>query len=449
MLLEANADPNQKVSEARDTPLCFADQMNVGGRSDCVAAIEEYIAKADQDKHEAPPHTHTTFQLPLPLTPFTPPPSSSLIVSEASTMDKEPAGGWYGASIGDALTLMKQNPADAEVQGSGCGALGDLAEDNQANANAIAANGGVAVVLTAMQQHPADAEVQKRGCVALEMLAKYHPPNAQAIAASGGGVAAKAAMQRHPTDADVQQWGQDLLAVLPKAPSSTISQPHTRLLQTGALPLPVAEGVEEYIAKADQDKHEGVAEDVEEYIAKADQDKHDGVAGGVEEYIAKADQDKHEGVAEGVEEYIAKADQDKHEGVTEGVEEYIAKADQDKYEGVADPLPPLGAPVSSSAVADALTAENTALKAQMAKMVPAEDHAKLQREAEGKVMVGERAEVAALKAQMANMSKELAKMVPAEELAKLQREAQEIVAKMAVELAMKTSELDALQSSKY
>jgi len=63
--------------------------------------------------------------------------------------------------------------------------------------------------------------------------------------------------------------------------------------------------------------------------------------------------------------------------------------------------------------------------------------------------VGERAEVAALKAQMANMSKELAKMVPAEELAKLQREAQEIVAKMAVELAMKTSELDALQSSKY
>jgi hypothetical protein len=70
-------------------------------------------------------------------------------------------------------------------------------------------------------------------------------------------------------------------------------------------------------------------------------------------------------------------------------------------------LPPLGAPVSSSAVADALAAENTALKAQMAKMVPAEEHAKLQ------------------------------------------REAQEIVAKMAVELAMKTSELDALQSSKY
>jgi hypothetical protein len=71
----------------------------------------------------------------------------------------------------------------------------------------------------------------------------------------------------------------------------------------------------------------------------------------------------------------------------------------------------------------------------MAKMVPAKEHDKQlleqQREAEGKVMVGERAEVAALKAQMAKMSKELAKMVPVEELAKQlleqQREAEKKV----------------------
>jgi hypothetical protein len=104
-------------------------------------------------------------------------------------------------------------------------------------------------------------------------------------------------------------------------------------------------------------------------------------------------------------------------------------------------LPPLGAPASSAA-ADALAAENAALKAQMAKMVPAEEHAKQlleqQREAEGKVVVGERVEVAALKAQMA-------KMVPAEELAKLQREAEEKAARrvedFARQLELKTEEL--------
>jgi hypothetical protein len=38
---------------------------------------------------------------------------------------------------------MKQHPADAEVQGSGCWALEWFAYDNQANAQAIAASGGV------------------------------------------------------------------------------------------------------------------------------------------------------------------------------------------------------------------------------------------------------------------------------------------------------------------
>jgi hypothetical protein len=94
------------------------------------------------------------------------------------------------------------------------------------------------VVVAAMQQHFAYVNVQMNGCVALMRLAKSHPPNAQAIAASGGVAAAKAAMQQHPTDGNVQRWGQDLLDVLPKAPTPSVSRPHTRLLQTGAPPPP-------------------------------------------------------------------------------------------------------------------------------------------------------------------------------------------------------------------
>ena len=47
MLLGAGADPNQKVSEARGTPLHCAKQMEA---EDCVAAIHDYMAKASQDE---------------------------------------------------------------------------------------------------------------------------------------------------------------------------------------------------------------------------------------------------------------------------------------------------------------------------------------------------------------------------------------------------------------
>ena len=46
ILLEANADPNQKVSDVRDVLLLLADQLDA---NECVAVLEEYIAKANQD----------------------------------------------------------------------------------------------------------------------------------------------------------------------------------------------------------------------------------------------------------------------------------------------------------------------------------------------------------------------------------------------------------------
>jgi hypothetical protein len=90
-------------------------------------------------------------------------------------MAKEPAGGWEVATIGNVLVMMKQHHADATVQGGGCNALRNLAAANQANAQAIAASGGVEVVLAAMRQHPADAAVQKYGCYALKWLAHNNP----------------------------------------------------------------------------------------------------------------------------------------------------------------------------------------------------------------------------------------------------------------------------------
>ena len=46
ILLEADADPNQKGSEVRDVPLLLADQLDA---HECVAVLEEYIAKSTQN----------------------------------------------------------------------------------------------------------------------------------------------------------------------------------------------------------------------------------------------------------------------------------------------------------------------------------------------------------------------------------------------------------------
>jgi hypothetical protein len=139
---------------------------------------------------------------------------------------KEPDTGWEAwfsnASIGDVLAAMQQHLADATVSGEGCRALANLA--GKCYAQAIGDSGGVEVLLAAMQQHLSDADVQKWGCDALNNLATYHPPNRRR---AGGVAAAKAAMQQHPTNALVQLWGQDLLDVLLKAPTPSVSRPHT------------------------------------------------------------------------------------------------------------------------------------------------------------------------------------------------------------------------------
>jgi hypothetical protein len=134
------------------------------------------------------------------------------------------------------LTAMKQHPADARVQESGCDALGNLAFNNPANKQAIGASGGVEVVLAAMQQHLASADVQACACRALANLAADNQANKQTIAANGGVAVVLAAMQQHPSVPWVQAYGKQLLTVLPKAATPSVSRPRTHLLQAGAPP---------------------------------------------------------------------------------------------------------------------------------------------------------------------------------------------------------------------
>ena len=68
------------------------------------------------------------------------------------------------------LKAMRTHTSDAGVQGQGCGALTNLArnDDNQIK---IAQQDGIYVILEAMRNHTSDAVVQAEGCNALRVLA--------------------------------------------------------------------------------------------------------------------------------------------------------------------------------------------------------------------------------------------------------------------------------------
>ena len=69
------------------------------------------------------------------------------------------------------VTAMKQHASVADVQQHGCGALNNLALNEESQVT-IARQGGVDVIFTAMKQHASVADVQEYGCAALGILAQ-------------------------------------------------------------------------------------------------------------------------------------------------------------------------------------------------------------------------------------------------------------------------------------
>eukprot|EP00961_Rhodomonas_salina_P095293 1282150-Rhodomonas_salina.1 len=79
---------------------------------------------------------------------------------------------------------MKQHVKSAGVQEQGCGALRNLAVNDE-NKVKIGAAGGIEAVITAMQQHADSEGVQEWGCAALSNLA-FNDENKVKIGAAGG-----------------------------------------------------------------------------------------------------------------------------------------------------------------------------------------------------------------------------------------------------------------------
>jgi hypothetical protein len=123
-------------------------------------------------------------------------------------------------AVAAAVAVLHAHPASAALQAFGCSALGSLVfgaecRTNTIRAGAIEANktnaiqaGAIEAILLALRAHPADANVQGYGCMALgNILAD----NTDAINARSGSLlsdamhAAVAALNAHRTDMAVQQ----------------------------------------------------------------------------------------------------------------------------------------------------------------------------------------------------------------------------------------------------
>ncbi|EGD79779.1 hypothetical protein PTSG_10764 [Salpingoeca rosetta] len=128
-------------------------------------------------------------------------------VLEGQAMDGEPKRVEAVASgaIDAIIKAMKMHSSNGSVQKNGCGALQNLAV-NDDNAVAIASKGGIDVVVAAMKMHNSNGSVQKNGCGALQNLA-VNDDNDVAIASKGGIDAVIAAMKLHNSNGGVQEQG--------------------------------------------------------------------------------------------------------------------------------------------------------------------------------------------------------------------------------------------------
>ena len=107
-----------------------------------------------------------------------------------------------------------------KIQKEGCGALHNLACDDDSQAR-IAAAGGIDAVVGAMGAHTEGPDVQDAGCWALCIISANNADNQARIAAAGGIEAAVGAMSVHRGVADVQEVGCRVLCNLGTGPGAS------------------------------------------------------------------------------------------------------------------------------------------------------------------------------------------------------------------------------------
>ena len=83
--------------------------------------------------------------------------------------------------------MKKHGENNVDVAKKGCGALADLAGNNDANRTMIGQEGGIQVIIQMMEKHgESNVDVAKYGCVALTSLANNNAENSTIIETEGG-----------------------------------------------------------------------------------------------------------------------------------------------------------------------------------------------------------------------------------------------------------------------
>ena len=111
------------------------------------------------------------------------------------------------------LSAMSFHCSNANVQHYGCGALNNLAV-NENNKVKIAEAGGITIILSAMKKISSNADVQHYGCAALHSLAWNNANNKERIAHAGGEAAIESAMRNHSSNACIQKSGHAALCLV-------------------------------------------------------------------------------------------------------------------------------------------------------------------------------------------------------------------------------------------
>ena len=105
------------------------------------------------------------------------------------------------------LSVMKNLPADAELQVKCCRELYNSIYSNQETVQPFVDAGGIDILVASMKGHPNSASLQKYGLGIFRWLTKGNVPNKNRIVNAGGIKAITNAMTTHPNNTKLQTTG--------------------------------------------------------------------------------------------------------------------------------------------------------------------------------------------------------------------------------------------------